>query len=502
MEKISVIIPVYNEEDLIEESLLKILRVFDESRIKYELIIVDDGSTDKSYRIMSQICRSRKNLKIVRHKKNRGYSDAIRTGLFNANGKYAGYLDADLQYCPEDLIKFYKCARQLNLNIVVGKHSKTSYSPARKLLSKSRNFLTCYLFKIQKEIDVNSIKVIEIGFLKKINFSKRKEVVGLEIILSAQKRGHNAFPLPVKLRKRLKGKSHFTSKQIFEGFASLVSLYLSHLNSKKKKRKICLSFDVEEFNIPQQNNIRHPLNRNTKVSREGLRKIRVLFRKKKISGTFFFTGYYANQEPESVKKTQKQGHEIGSHSYYELNHDKISPDQIKKQISEATRILTSLCGEKPKGFRTPQFSVSNHIRNILIEEGYVYDSSSHPAMVPTKYLNFQDPLQPFLYEKKSKFLAVLPVSVIPLIRFPISWWWMRNIGVWLTILGAEINLKMGRDVVLYFHPWEFVKLPKIKGVPQSITKNTGHKSLEMMEKLINHFQKKGYEFSTLESIVK
>ena len=498
---LSVVVPVYNEEILIEENLLKILSVFDESKISCELIIVDDGSTDKSYRIIDEICKQKKNAKIIRHKRRRGYSEAIRTGLCNAKGKYAGYLDADLQYDPEDIIKFYECAKQLQLNLVVGKHSKTSYSPFRKILSKSRNFLTCHLFKIPREVDANSIKIIKASLLQKIKFSKRKEVVGIEIILGAQRLGYNIFPLPVKLRKRLKGKSHFTFKLIFEGFISMISLYISLLGAKKKNRKICLSFDVEEFNIPQQNNVEHPSNRNTKFSESGLRKINDLFAKKKILGTFFFTGYYAKRESESVKTTQKQGHEIGCHSYQEIHHSKLNSEQIKKQISLATEILTKLCGEKPKGFRTPQFSVNKHVRDRLIEEGYLYDSSSHPAFVPTKYLNFQDSLYPSLY-KNEKFLAILPVSVIPMIRFPISWWWMRNLGVWLTILGAEINLKMGRDVVLYFHPWEFVKLPKIKGVPSSINKNTGDKSLGMMEKFITHFQRKGYEFTTLSSIVK
>ena len=498
----SVVVPVYNEELLIEESLLKILSVFDESKISYELIVVDDGSTDKSYRIMDEICKQKKNVKIVRHKRRQGHSEAIRTGLGNAKGKYVMYLDADLQYDPEDLIKFYKCAKQLQLNLVVGKHSKTSYSLYRKILSKSRNFVTCHLFKIPREVDANSIKVIKSNLLQKIEFSKRKEVAGIEIILGAQRAGCNVFSLPIKLRERLKGKSHFTFKVIFEGLMGLISLYIYFLGIKKKKRKICLSFDVEEFNIPQQNNVKHPSNRNTKFSEAGLRKINDLFTEKGILGTFFFTGYYAKCEPESVKTTQKKGHEIGCHSYQEIHHSKLNSEQIKKQISLATEILTKLCGEKPKGFRTPQFSVNRHIRDRLIEERYFYDSSSHPALVPTKYLNFQDSLYPSLYKKNQKFLAILPVSVIPIIRFPISWWWMRNLGVWLTILGAEINLKMGRDVVLYFHPWEFVKLPKIKGVPSSINKNTGDKSLEMMEKFITHFQRKGYEFTTLSSIVK
>ena len=500
--ELSVVIPVYNEEELIEENLNKILAVFDKSEIKYELVVVDDGSTDKSYDIMDKVCLSRKNVEIIRHRKNKGYSDAIRTGLCKTEGRYVSYLDVDLQHNPKDIIRFYNCAKQLQLSLVVGTHSKTSYSFIRKVLSKGRNFLTCFLFEIPREVDVNSIKVIKSDLLEKVEFSKRKEVVGLEIILGACKLGHRIFPLPVKLGKRLEGKSHFNTKLIFEGVVSLMYLYFSFLSERRRKPKICLSFDVEEFNIPKQHKIKHPSNRSTKFSEMGLRRIINLFEKKKISGTFFFTGYYARREYESVKMTQKLGHEIGCHSYQEVHHNKLGSEQIRTQVSLATKILTKVCGEKPKGFRTPQFSVNKYIRDRLIEEGYLYDSSSHPAVVPTKYLNFQDSLNLSLYERNSKFLAVMPVSVIPIIRFPISWWWMRNLGAWLTILGTKINLKRGRDVVLYFHPWEFVNLPKIKGISLSITKNTGKKSLDMLEKFVTHFQSRGYEFVKLSSIVK
>ena len=94
----------------------------------------------------------------------------------------------------------------------------------------------------------------------------------------------------------------------------------------------------------------------------------------------------------------------------------------------------------------------------------------------------------------------IPVSVIPGIRFPVSWWWMRNLGTWITILGSKINLIQKRSVVLYFHPWEFAELPVIKGIPGHITRTCGKKNLKRLEKVITVFRK-NYQFERLEDFL-
>ncbi len=143
--------------------------------------------------------------------------------------------------------------------------------------------------------------------------------------------------------------------------------------------------------------------------------------------------------------------------------------------------------------------------NVLAELGYRYDSSIHPAIVPGRYCNWGYPLAPFFFGKhniaaKDGYeILEIPMSVIPLIRMPISWWWMRNIGGWLTDYGVGINLRSGRNTVLYFHPWEYADLPRIKGLPLHYTRGCGPCFLEALRRLIDKYIHK-VRFVTLAQI--
>ncbi|MEJ2250840.1 MAG: glycosyltransferase family 2 protein [Candidatus Lokiarchaeota archaeon] len=94
--KVSVIIPVYNEEETIKRMIDNIPNHF-----KYEIIIVDDGSTDKSVERIKEI--KRKGIKIIQHKKNRGYGAAIQTGLKYASGDIIVTIDSDGQHEPKEI---------------------------------------------------------------------------------------------------------------------------------------------------------------------------------------------------------------------------------------------------------------------------------------------------------------------------------------------------------------------------------------------------------------
>ena len=135
----------------------------------------------------------------------------------------------------------------------------------------------------------------------------------------------------------------------------------------------------------------------------------------------------------------------------------------------------------------------------VLHDNILYDSSIHPAFLPGKYIDYHNPLVPHIIKKKHKYLLEIPCSVFPILRIPISWWWMRNIGLWLTLYGTTSNLKRRNNVVLYFHPWEFTEIRE-RTVPLHITRYTGKKILRDLEKFIHYFQSKGYNFSTIKSL--
>lgn len=264
-------------------------------------------------------------------------------------------------------------------------------------------------------------------------------------------------------------------------------------------QEIYLTFDLEEWRIPEHNNIKSRYNANTSFSYNGTLKLLKLLRTYKIRATFFVTGYFAEERPGLIKKISKQGHEIASHGYKDVNHSKLETKQIREEISKATKILKRITGKKPLGFRTPQFSVNNAVLREIIKEDYSYDSSIHPTSIPRYKNTYPKEREPYILELSSKEkIKEIPVSVMPFIRGPISWVWMRDLGLWWTKLGMGLNLNTGRNAVIYLHPWEFVNLPKIDGVPTYITRNCGNNFLKKLEGLIKSFKK--YEFRLMKDM--
>ena len=262
------------------------------------------------------------------------------------------------------------------------------------------------------------------------------------------------------------------------------------------KGRVCLTFDVEEFTSFDDYCENSKYSNSTFFSAEGVTKLLKLLDKYDVKATFFVTGYFAENEPAIVKKIYSSGHEIASHSYRDEDHSKFDYSQTFKAISKSKQILGRLTCDKVSGFRMPGFSVNSYLSDVLKELDFKYDSSVHPAIVPGHYYN--------LFEKKDIYLfdglSEIPLSVMPFFRCPISFLWMRILGNRFTSFGADLNLIMGRPVILYFHPWEFVKLPNINRVPWYITYNCGDKFFRQLEKFILRF--KGCKFSKLVDLIK
>lgn len=119
MTTLSVIIPAYNEEDGIVEIAERVLSVKDDLQeagvADIELLIVDDGSADGTAEVASQIA----GVRLIRHRKNRGYGAALKTGFSNATGELIGFLDADGTYPPEYFPQL--CQKAMNgVELVIG----------------------------------------------------------------------------------------------------------------------------------------------------------------------------------------------------------------------------------------------------------------------------------------------------------------------------------------------------------------------------------------------
>ena len=130
---ISVVIPLYNEEESLPELAAWIERVMEENHFSYEVIFVDDGSTDGSFKKIRNLTKSNPNIRAVRFSRNYGKSPALNTGFRMAEGDVVITMDADLQDSPDEIPDLYRMVTEEGYDLVSG-WKKKRYDPLSKTI--------------------------------------------------------------------------------------------------------------------------------------------------------------------------------------------------------------------------------------------------------------------------------------------------------------------------------------------------------------------------------
>ena len=137
LKELSVIFPIYNEEKTIKKTLLEWNNVLTKLSINFEMIIAEDGSTDKTKEILYKLISKNKkkfvsNIKI----KKRGYAEAVRSSINIAKGNYILSIDSDGQCDPNDFKKFWKKRSFLDNGVLLGNRFKRKDNLQRLIMSK------------------------------------------------------------------------------------------------------------------------------------------------------------------------------------------------------------------------------------------------------------------------------------------------------------------------------------------------------------------------------
>lgn len=112
MSRLSVVLPAYNEEQMLAKTCRTLKKILDLAEINYELVIVDDGSTDQTWKIIDETAEKDRNVTGVHFSRNFGKEAAIVAGLAQASGNAVAVMDCDLQHPPEVLVKMYRLWEQ------------------------------------------------------------------------------------------------------------------------------------------------------------------------------------------------------------------------------------------------------------------------------------------------------------------------------------------------------------------------------------------------------
>ena len=168
---ISVVIPLYNEEESIPELHSWIERVMEENSFSYEIIYVDDGSTDNSWSVISQLKGKSDNVRAIKFQRNYGKSPALHCAFQKTKGDIVITMDADLQDSPDEIPELYRMVREENYDVVSGWKkkrydgtftknipSKIYNATARRVTGIKLHDMNCGLKAYKKEV-VKSIEI-------------------------------------------------------------------------------------------------------------------------------------------------------------------------------------------------------------------------------------------------------------------------------------------------------------------------------------------------------
>ncbi len=212
--KLSIIMPMYNSQDILQnihEAKLNLARL----KIPYELIVVDDGSTNNCYAEARSLEST--HIKVVRYEPNKGKGNAILYGFTFASGNYVGFVDSGRDINPYQLGHFLKIMRKEKADIVIGSkrhsHSKVRYPFARRVMSRTYQIINRVLFNLNVQDTQVGLKLFKYNILKEIfpKIAVKRFAFDLELLVIAHKMHARIIEAPVEIRYKFHSTINLTA---------------------------------------------------------------------------------------------------------------------------------------------------------------------------------------------------------------------------------------------------------------------------------------------------
>jgi glycosyltransferase involved in cell wall biosynthesis len=203
--KISVIVPAFNEEEIIEASLREIVRTFDEFGCDYEVVLMDDGSNDSTLKKGLKMAEKFPRIKVKRNMENFGKGRAIKKAFRYCDGQYIVFLDADLDLHPGQAQTLFDIMRLDEADVVIGSkmhpNSQVNYPYHRRFISLIYYWIIKVMFDLPVHDTQTGLKLFKREVLEKVfpRMLVKKFAFDLEILAIAKHFGYKFAEAPIVL---------------------------------------------------------------------------------------------------------------------------------------------------------------------------------------------------------------------------------------------------------------------------------------------------------------
>ncbi|MEJ2744654.1 MAG: flippase-like domain-containing protein [bacterium] len=222
---ITVFFPCYNEEENVEKQALDVDRVLSEICEDYEVVIVDDGSTDRTPEIADRLARDHGHVRVIHHPHNLGYGTALKTGFLGARKDLVLYTDGDNQFDIHDIEKMLPLMKE-GVDMVVGYRADRKDKPLRKFVSRVYNHIIRLIFGLKvRDIDC-AFKLFRRSVFDRVEIKSERFLVDTEILVKSKRAGLKIVETGVTHLPREKGKSTVSPHDIFRTLRELSHLWL------------------------------------------------------------------------------------------------------------------------------------------------------------------------------------------------------------------------------------------------------------------------------------
>jgi glycosyltransferase involved in cell wall biosynthesis len=223
--EVSIAIPIYNEEKGVEKTVRNLVRVFENNKADYQLVLVNHGSWDDTESIINRLGKENNKLKIINLPKNLGYGGGIMHGLDNSDGKIIGFTCADEEVSAEDVYKIYDSLIKNPVDAAKTKRIKRKDGAFRKLTTFVFNTLIFMRFRLKIK-DINGYPI----FMKRelypsVRAKEKTYLFNLDFLINMTKKNYRILEIPIIHQKRETGKSFMRLLRIVE--MSMGLLYYS-----------------------------------------------------------------------------------------------------------------------------------------------------------------------------------------------------------------------------------------------------------------------------------